>query len=138
MFDEGDLIKELRFRTSRSSGKGGQSVNKVSSKVELIYNVNASQTFSEEEKLLIITKSGSFLKDDTCIHIICQEDRSQYMNKKKAVEKFIRLINKCLKIKKKRIETRSPSGENEKRLTDKKQLSDKKQNRKKPDKPFTL
>jgi ribosome-associated protein len=132
MFEEAGLLKEIRFRTSRSSGKGGQSVNKVSSKVELIFDVNASQIFSEEEKLLILMKSGSFLKDDIRIHIVCQEDRSQYMNKKIVIEKFLRLINKCLKIKKKRIETRSPSGENEKRLTEKKMLSDKKQNRKKP------
>jgi ribosome-associated protein len=132
MFEEAGLLKEIRFRTSRSSGKGGQSVNKVSSKVELIFDVNASQSFSEDEKLLILMKSGSFLKDDLRIHIVCQEDRSQYMNKKIVIEKFLRLINKCLKIKKKRIETRSPSGENEKRLTEKKMLSDKKQNRMKP------
>jgi ribosome-associated protein len=92
MFEATDLLKEIKFRTSRSSGKGGQSVNKVSSKVELIFEVYASQSFSEEEKLLIVSKAGSFLKDDNCIHIICQQDRSQYLNKKKAIEKFIRLI----------------------------------------------
>jgi ribosome-associated protein len=133
MFQEDDLIKEIKFRTSRSSGKGGQNVNKVSSKVELIFNVDSFQLFSEEEKMLIMTRSGSFLKDDNCIHIICQEDRSQYMNKKKAVEKFILLITKCLRPKKKRIETRSPFGENEKRLVEKKMMSEKKQNRKKPE-----
>jgi ribosome-associated protein len=132
MIDETELLKEIKFRNSRSSGKGGQNVNKVSSKVELLFDVNASQVFSEEDKLLIILKSGSFLRDDNCIHIICQEDRSQYMNKKKALEKFIRLITKCLKPVKKRIETETPSAEKEKRLAEKKLLSDKKQSRKKP------
>ncbi|MEI6853155.1 MAG: peptide chain release factor-like protein, partial [Bacteroidota bacterium] len=75
MFDEAGLLKEIKFRTSRSSGKGGQSVNKVSSKVELMFDVGASLVFSEEEKLLILMKSGSFLKDDICIHMVCQEDR---------------------------------------------------------------
>jgi ribosome-associated protein len=133
MFDEEGLLKEIKFRTSRSSGKGGQSVNKVSSKVELIFDVNASLVFSEEEKLLILMKSGSFLKDDICIHMVCQEDRSQYMNKKMVVDKFLQLIAKCLKPKKKRISTKTPSGEKEKRLADKKQVSEKKQNRKKPE-----
>ena len=100
MFEATELLKEIKFRTSRSSGKGGQSVNKVSSKVELIFEVYASQSFSEEEKLLIVSKASSFLKDDNCIHIICQQDRSQYLNKKKAIEKFIRLITKCLQKKK--------------------------------------
>jgi ribosome-associated protein len=48
MFDENDLLKEIKFRTSRSSGKGGQNVNKVASKAELIFDVEASQLFSEE------------------------------------------------------------------------------------------
>ncbi len=133
MFDEEGLIQEIKFRTSRSSGKGGQSVNKVSSRVELIFDVNASLVFSEEEKLLILMKSGSFLKDDLHIHMVCQEDRSQYMNKKKAMEKFFRLITKCLKPKKERIETQTPSVEKEKRLAEKKLVSEKKQNRKKPE-----
>jgi ribosome-associated protein len=133
MFDEEGLLKEIKFRTSRSSGKGGQSVNKVSSKVELIFDVNAAMVFSEEEKLLIIQKSSTFLKDDDCIHILCQEDRSQYMNKKKAIEKFIRLITKCLKPEKNRIETQIPDEEKEKRLAEKKIISDKKQNRKRPE-----
>jgi ribosome-associated protein len=133
MFDEEGLLKEITFRTSRSSGKGGQSVNKVSSKVELIFDVNASLVFSEEEKLFILMKSGSFLKDDVCIHMVCQVDRSQYMNKKMVVEKFFRLINKCLKPKKERIETKTPSAEKEKRLVDKKLVSEKKLSRKKPE-----
>jgi ribosome-associated protein len=133
MLEEADLLKEIKFRTSRSSGKGGQSVNKVSSKVELIFDINASQVFSEEEKLLILMKSGSFLKDDLCIHLICQDDRSQYMNKKTVIAKFLLLIAKCLKPKKKRISTKTPSGEKEKRLADKKMVSEKKQNRKRPE-----
>lgn len=126
-----ELIKELSFRTSRSSRKGGQNVNKVSTKVELIFDVNASFYFTEEEKLLILTKSGKSLKDDGCIHITCSEGRSQYFNKKKAIEKFLLLIEKCLKPVKKRRKTWIPKEEKEKRLAEKKLKTEKKQGRKK-------
>jgi len=128
-----ELIKEFSFRTSRSSGKGGQNVNKVSTKVELIFDVKASFYFTEEEKLLILSKSGKPLKDDGSIHITCSEGRSQYLNKKKAIEKFFRLIEKCLKPVKVRRKTRVPKGENEKRIADKKLQTEKKQGRRKVD-----
>lgn len=85
MTDGNEIIKELIFRTSRSSGKGGQNVNKVSSKVELIFDVRTSLLYTDDEKQQILLKSGRFLKEDGAIHIICQEGRSQYLNKKKAI-----------------------------------------------------
>lgn len=129
MTDSNELKKELTFRTSRSSGKGGQHVNKVSSKVELIFNVEASLLYSEDDKQQILQKSGNFLKEDGAIHIICQEGRSQYLNKKKAIEKLLLLIEKCLKPIKVRIETSIPTEEKEKRITEKKLKSEIKQSR---------
>lgn len=126
-----ELVKELSFRTSRSSGKGGQNVNKVSTKVELIFDVNGSVYFTEAEKQRILSGSGKAIKDDGSIHIICSEGRSQYLNKKKAIEKFFLLMEKCLKPVKKRRKTRIPKEEREKRMAEKKLRTEKKQGRKK-------
>lgn len=133
MIQSNELSKELRFRTSCSQGKGGQNVNKVSTKVEAIFDVNASLLFTEEEKQLIISKSGKFLKDDGSVHITCSKGRSQYLNKKKVIEKLLALIEKCLKQTKKRIKTKMPAEEKEKRIIEKKIRSEKKQGRKKVD-----
>ncbi|HNW91107.1 MAG TPA: alternative ribosome rescue aminoacyl-tRNA hydrolase ArfB [Bacteroidales bacterium] len=131
MIDTDELTKELKFRASRSSGKGGQNVNKVSTKVELIFDVAASLLFSEEDKQQILSKSGRHLKDDGSIHITCSEGRSQYLNKKRAVEKLMALIEKSLKQAKKRIPTGIPDAEKEKRISEKKIQSEKKQSRRK-------
>lgn len=123
------LEKELIFRTSRSSGRGGQNVNKVSTKVELIFDVKDSFLFSEDEKQSILSHAGKYVKDDGFIHIVCSEERSQYLNKKKAVKKLIDLIEKAFKPVKDRIPTEVPEEEKEKRFKDKKIQSEKKQSR---------
>jgi len=87
------LQKEVSYKTSRSGGKGGQNVNKVSSKVELLFSVNDSVLFNEDEKLLLNEKLQSRFNKDSLIQIICDEDRSQYMNKKKALERLIGLLS---------------------------------------------
>lgn len=129
MIDGKRLLKEIIFNTSRASGKGGQHVNKVSTKVELIFNIEASALFSEEEKQLILSKSGKYLKDGISIHLFCSESRSQLHNKKIAFEKLIKLLEKYLKHAKERIPTEIPDEENEKRLAEKKHKAEKKQNR---------
>ncbi|HOV12563.1 MAG TPA: peptide chain release factor-like protein, partial [Bacteroidales bacterium] len=83
MIDASAFIKELTFRTSRSSGKGGQHVNKVSTKVEVIFDVINSRLFSEEEKGLITARAGRHRKEDGTVYMSCSEERSQYLNKKK-------------------------------------------------------
>ncbi len=127
------LIKELIFRTSRSSGAGGQNVNKVSTKVELIFDVRYSLFFNEEQKQQILAKAGRFLKDDGLIHLTCSAERSQYLNKQKAVEKLVALIEKCLRPEKRRIQTPIPDEEKERRITEKKLQAEKKQYRRKVD-----
>jgi ribosome-associated protein len=101
--------------------------------VELIFDVEASLFLTDEEKMLIRSKSGKPLKDDGSIHITCSEGRSQYMNKQKAIEKFFLLIEKCLKPVKERRKTRVPKVEKEKRIADKKLQTEKKQGRRKLD-----
>jgi ribosome-associated protein len=99
------LQKEVFYKTSRSGGKGGQNVNKVSTKVELLFSVNDSVLFNDDEKLLLNDKLQSRFNKDGLIQVICDEDRSQYVNKQKALERLIALLTLSLhkpKIRKKK------------------------------------
>lgn len=124
------LIKECIFKTSRSGGKGGQNVNKVSSKVELIFNVANSVYFNEEQKKLIVAKLTTRLDSEGNLHIVSQEDRSQLLNKQRTVIKLAELLSKCLQMQKKRKPTKVPKSVIEKRLTNKSVVAQKKNNRK--------
>ena len=92
------LQKEISYKTSRSGGKGGQNVNKVSSKVELLFSVNNSQLFNAEEKTLMSEKFYNRLNKDGLVQVICDEERSQYLNKEIAVERLIALISSALHV----------------------------------------
>ncbi|WP_113653855.1 alternative ribosome rescue aminoacyl-tRNA hydrolase ArfB [Pedobacter namyangjuensis] len=127
-----ELIKECVFKTSRSGGKGGQNVNKVSSKVELVFNPQSSLLFTDEEKALLAERLENRLDSEGNLHIVSQEDRSQLMNKQRTVIKLSDLLAKCLQVQKKRKPTKIPKGVIKKRLDDKAVISTKKENRKKP------
>lgn len=125
------LDKEIIFKTSRSGGKGGQYVNKVSTKVILIFNVLNSNAFDEREKELIIDKLEKKLTNEGNLIITSESERSQYLNKKKAIEKLHSILSNALKQNKERIKT-SPSEEaKEKRIKEKKIISEKKKFRRK-------
>lgn len=124
------LIKELSFKTSRSGGKGGQNVNKVPSKVEVIFNLNHTTIFTAQEKTLLLTKLAKRLDAEGNLHIVCQEDRSQLLNKERSIVKLIQLLNKSLLVQKKRKPTKIPKAVIAKRLKDKLVKAVLKQNRK--------
>jgi ribosome-associated protein len=96
-FNKTDLQKELIYKTSRSGGKGGQNVNKVASKVELLFSVSNSALFTDDEKLLLNDKLQSRFNKDGFVQVICDEERSQYLNKEKAIERLISLLTKALR-----------------------------------------
>jgi len=125
-----ELQKEITYKTSRSGGKGGQNVNKVSSKVELLFNVDGSALFTEEEKLLLNDKLQNRLNKDGLIQVICDEERSQYLNKEKAIERLILLLARALQKPKVRKPTKVSKAAKAARLDDKKKQSSKKENRK--------
>lgn len=128
-----DFIKEINFKTSRSGGKGGQNVNKVSTKVELIFNIDNSTLFSATEKLLLVEKLAVKLDLEANLHIVSQKYRSQLANKENAIEKAIVILTKALFIQKKRKPTKVPKSVVRKRLESKSVISSKKENRKRPD-----
>jgi ribosome-associated protein len=127
-----ELVKELTFKTSRSGGKGGQNVNKVSSKVELIFNPQNSLLFTNDEKVLLLERLANRLDSEGNLHIVSQEDRSQLLNKQRTVIKLVKLLNQCLQVEKKRKPTKIPKAVIAKRLSNKAIISSKKENRKKP------
>jgi ribosome-associated protein len=126
------IVSELSFKAVRSSGAGGQNVNKVSSKVVLTFDLNNSQALNEEEKTLIATKLATKLTSENLLVLNCDEDRSQLKNKAIVTKRFLDLIEKGLKVTKKRKPTKVPKSVVEKRLRDKSTVSEIKQNRKKP------
>ncbi len=91
-----NLIKEVSFKTSRSGGKGGQNVNKVSSKVELNLNISTSSLFTDEQKQILLQKLANRINSDGILQIITEEERSQLLNKQKSLLKLQQLIKKAL------------------------------------------
>lgn len=126
------LISELQYKAVRSSGAGGQNVNKVSSKVVLTFDLKNSQALTEEEKLLLETKLSSRLTTDLVLILNCDEDRSQLKNKEIVTKRFLQIITNGLLIPKERKATKIPKSIIRKRIKDKKNVSETKKNRKRP------
>ncbi|MEO5675077.1 MAG: alternative ribosome rescue aminoacyl-tRNA hydrolase ArfB [Chitinophagales bacterium] len=126
----GELNKELKFKAVRSSGKGGQNVNKVSTSVELYFNVPQSSVLNDEQKQMILSKLKNRISGEGELILVSQSERSQLANKKKVVLRFHELISKALEKKKQRIPTRISEAKRQQRLNAKKILSDKKAFRK--------
>lgn len=125
------LDEELKFSASRSSGAGGQNVNKVNTKVEVRFHIADSQVLTPEEKELLYTRLATQISNDGFLIIVSQTERSQLKNKEIATEKLYRLLSKALTIPKKRTKTKPSKISKEKRLQTKKKLSEKKELRKK-------
>jgi len=129
-FTKAELQKETTYKASRSGGKGGQNVNKVSSKVELLFSVNNSLLFTDEEKTLLNQKLQSRLNKDGLVQVICDQERSQYLNKEKALERLTVLLIKALHKPKVRKAIKVSKASKAARLDSKKINSAKKDNRK--------
>jgi ribosome-associated protein len=126
------IISELSFKAVRSSGAGGQNVNKVSSKVVLTFDLNASQALSEDQKLILQTNIAPRLTSENILILNCDEDRSQIKNKEIVIKRFLEIIKKGLYVPKVRKTTKVPKSVIKKRIKDKKNISEIKQSRKKP------
>ncbi|WP_370398016.1 alternative ribosome rescue aminoacyl-tRNA hydrolase ArfB [Tenacibaculum dicentrarchi] len=127
-----ELIKELHFKATRSSGAGGQHVNKVSSKIELSFDVAKSNQLSENQKEILCTKLASRLTKEQILILFSDETRSQHRNKELAIKRFLALIKDGLKRPKIRRATKPSKASILKKSADKKRQKMKKSLRKKP------
>ncbi len=130
--DTEKLIKELNFKATRSSGAGGQHVNKVSSKIELFFDVENSAEFSEEEKNQLLKKLATRLTKENVLLLTCDESRSQHKNKELAINRFLEIITLGLKVLKKRKPTKPSKSSIRKKAENKRKQAFKKVLRKKP------
>jgi ribosome-associated protein len=125
-----DLSGELIYTSSRSSGPGGQNVNKVNTRIELRFNLTGSALLNEEEKRKIQSVLGNRLNRDGFLIFVSQSERSQLGNKKKVTERFYNMLQKALLPVKKRKATRPTKASKERRIESKKLQSRKKALRK--------
>lgn len=124
-----NFTKELTYKTSRSSGAGGQNVNKVETSVTVQWKVADTEFFSNEEIELISEKLKNRINQDGILQLTVSESRTQLQNKKIATEKILELVEKSLIKPKPRKATKPSKRQIEKRITAKKQISEKKENR---------
>jgi len=124
------LLDEAVFNASRSGGKGGQNVNKVSTKIELAFDVNQSLHLTDDQKSLIMEVLAARINSEGVLKIVSQEARSQLENRKIASTRFKYMIEKAFHKKKKRVPSRLPQNVKEERLKEKKRHSEKKSMRK--------
>ena len=127
--DGRDFSGEFNYSASRSSGPGGQHVNKVSTRMELRFHVGSSALLTDDEKLLIAEKLANRINAAGELVLVCQTERSQVQNREKVTEKFYDLLVRALTPRKKRTPTRPSRASKEERLELKRQQSEKKERR---------
>ena len=127
-----ELEKEFNFKAIRSSGSGGQHVNKVATKIELSFSVSESLVLNQHQKKLIIEKHYNRLTKDQVLILQCGETRSQLKNKRIAISRVFSILEAALEVKAERKPTKVPKSVIKKRLKNKKIQSEKKTNRRKP------
>lgn len=122
-------FEEIDLSFSRSSGPGGQNVNKLATKVLLRFDVGTSNALSDAQKAIIRRRLATRIGKDGSLRVIAGSERSQKSNREAAFERFARLIRDALRPRKKRKQTRPTAASRERRLTEKKRQSERKKHR---------
>jgi ribosome-associated protein len=120
---------ELRFRFSRSSGPGGQHVQKSSTRVELLFDVASSPSLTDGQRARVVERLSGYVDSAGVLHLVAQSERSQWRNREEAVERFQALMRKALRPRKRRRSTRPTLASKEKRLRKKRQRAETKRRR---------
>jgi ribosome-associated protein len=120
---------ELRFRFSRSSGPGGQHVQKSSTRVELLFDVASSPSLTDEQRARVAERLSGYVDSAGVLHLVAQSERSQWRNREEVVERFQALMRKALRPRKRRRSTRPTAASKEKRLRKKRLRSETKRRR---------
>ena len=131
IIQSGELLSELTFAFSRSSGPGGQNVNKVNSKVTLLWDLAHSSILDEARKTLLLHRLASRITNEGVLVIVSQDSRSQLQNKEIALQKLDQILKQALTPRKPRKATKPSKAAKHKRLKTKKLHSEKKSWRRK-------
>ena len=132
MIDPVAFESECVFKTSRSSGKGGQHVNKTETKVSLRFDIAVSMLFTDDEKERIFCRLSAYITDNGCLKLDCDEQRSQLKNKQAVINRAIKLLDKALVVAKPRKASKPTKASIEKRMEEKRKTALKKTARIKP------
>jgi ribosome-associated protein len=119
-------LAEIELRTSRSSGPGGQHAQKSETRVEAVFDVEASPSLSDAQKRRVLAKAGPVLR------AIAQDERSQLRNRELAIERLTEALRKALRVERRRVPTKPTAASRERRLEEKKRRSQVKQLRQPP------
>lgn len=130
--DSAQLLKEISFKATSSSGPGGQHVNKTASKAVISFTITTSEIFTPAEKQRLLEKLKTRISQDGTLTITCSESRSQHRNKALAIARLFSLLEKSLRVAKSRKKSTPSRNAVEKRLVSKKKHALKKANRKPP------
>jgi len=122
-------LSELRFRFARSSGPGGQHVNRSATRVELLFDVAGSPSLTEAQRERALKALAPYIDSDGVLHLISQTFRSQFRNREEAVERLQMLMRRAMKVPKRRRPTRPSRASRERRLASKRRRSEIKRQR---------